>query len=235
MKELKSKLLCILLFLGWGSAAFAQEVLDKKSNYCHCRNNIEAFQKQDSVDHPRTGGVLLIGSSSFTFWKDVQDYFPDHNIINRGFGGSTLVDLIYAYRDIVPLYKPKQIIIYCGENDLAFDKDLSSEEVLIRFKILYSMIRTDFSDQVMVSYVSMKPSPERAHLMKRCEEANLLIKKFISQKPHANYIDLYNDMIDSNGVPNADLFLTDRLHNNPAGYAISKKIMEPFLVNTSIH
>ena len=37
-----------------------------------------------------------------------------------GFGGSTLVDVIrYSYHVILP-YHPKQVVIYCGENDLAY-------------------------------------------------------------------------------------------------------------------
>lgn len=193
---------------------------------------IEGFMKSDIEDPPQMNGILLIGSSSFTFWQDVNDYFPDRNIINRGFGGSTLLDLIYIYRDIVPVYEPKQIVIYCGENDLAFDDSLSSSEVLNRFKVLYHMIRVDFGHDVLVSYISMKPSPARVHLMDRFKETDILIKDFLSEQSQVNYIDIYPHMLDDNGMPNKDLFLDDLLHNNKKGYMIWKNVMKEFLIET---
>lgn len=64
-------------------------------------NDIQNFKKQDSIHVPQKKAILLIGSSSFTKWKDVQEYFPQHPIINRGFGGSSLPDLIRYVDDIV--------------------------------------------------------------------------------------------------------------------------------------
>ena len=64
-------------------------------------NEIRAFRKADSITTPPKNAVLLIGSSSFTKWKDVQDYFPAHTMLNRGFGGSSLTDVIYYAYDVI--------------------------------------------------------------------------------------------------------------------------------------
>ena len=103
--------------------------------------DIQNFKKQDSVSFPSKNAILFIGSSSFTKWKDVQDYFPGYTIINRGFGGSTLLDQIRYANDIIFPYEPKQIVIYCGENDLASSDTVTAEMVVDRFKELYKMIR----------------------------------------------------------------------------------------------
>jgi len=78
-------------------------------------NDIAAFKKQDSIAPPPKNAILFVGSSSFTKWKDVQSYFPNYTIINRGFGGSILLDVIRYEKDIIFPYQPKQIVIYCGE------------------------------------------------------------------------------------------------------------------------
>ncbi len=54
-------------------------------------NEVQALKKKDSIQFPVANQVLLIGSSSFTMWKDVQNYFPKHKMLNRAFGGSSLV------------------------------------------------------------------------------------------------------------------------------------------------
>ena len=103
--------------------------------------DIQNFKKQDSIHFPPKNAILFIGSSSFTKWTDVQDYFPGYTIINRGFGGSTLLDQIRYANDIIFPYEPKQIVIYCGENDLASSDTVTAEMVVDRFKQLYKMIR----------------------------------------------------------------------------------------------
>ena len=96
-------------------------------------NDIQTFKKQDSVQAPPKNSILFIGSSSFTRWKDVHSYFPDYSIINRGFGGSGLNDVIRYANDIIFPYQPKQIVIYCGENDIASDA-ATSQMVFEKFR-----------------------------------------------------------------------------------------------------
>ena len=55
-------------------------------------DDIQAFKHQDSIQMPPQHAILFVGSSSFTKWTDVQNYFPGYTIINRGFGGSSLPD-----------------------------------------------------------------------------------------------------------------------------------------------
>lgn len=192
-------------------------------------NEIAAFKKQDSLSFPGTGKILLVGSSSFTLWKDVQQYFPDHPIINRGFGGSSLTDLIRYAPDIIFPYEPKQIIIYCGENDFAGDTSLYPSQVAQRFFDLFNLIRSRYK-KVPIAYISMKPSPSRRHLMARFNVANVMIKNFLKKKKKTDYIDVYKAMLNENGQPKEEIFLADQLHMNAEGYKIWKKIIEPYLL-----
>jgi hypothetical protein len=126
-------------------------------------DEIQNFKKQDSIKPPPQQAILFVGSSSFHFWTDVQDYFPGYTIINRGFGGSSLPDVIRYANDIIFPYHPKQIVIYCGENDLAFSNAVTEDTVFNRFKTLFALIRSKLND-VPIVYVSIKPSPSRASL-----------------------------------------------------------------------
>jgi len=190
-------------------------------------NDIQNFKKQDSVSFPPRNAILLIGSSSFTKWTDVQDYFPGYTIVNRGFGGSTLLDEIFYVNDIVFPYQPKQIIIYCGENDLASSDTVSAAMVLDRFKQLFQMIRN--KTEAPIAYISMKPSPSRRHLFTKMREGNQLIKDFLVTQKNTAFIDVHQKMLDSTGEPMPEIFLDDSLHMNAKGYAIWKKEMEPYM------
>jgi lysophospholipase L1-like esterase len=175
------------------------------------------------------GGILFIGSSSFTMWRNVNEDFPSYQITNRGFGGSTLLDQIRYIKDVVYPHSPRQIIIYCGENDLASSDSVDGKMVFERFETLFGMIREKFP-KVNIVYVSMKPSPSRQLLLPEMRIGNDLIKKFLAKKKNAGYVDAYNAMIDDEGKPIADLFLQDNLHMNQKGYAIWQKLIQPHLL-----
>jgi lysophospholipase L1-like esterase len=192
-------------------------------------DDIQAFKKQDSIHFPGTNKILFVGSSSFTMWKDVQDYFPKYAIINRGFGGSTLLDQLKYINDVVFRYRPRQIIFYCGENDLASSDTVTARMVFNRFRQWFDLVRKKFS-RVTIVYISMKPSPSRQLLLGKMREGNMLIGNFLKQQKHTGFVDVYKEMIDDEGKPIKELFLEDNLHMNKKGYAIWQKLIEPYLL-----
>lgn len=191
---------------------------------------IADFKKQDSLSFPESGQILFVGSSSFTLWKDVQQYFPQHSIINRGFGGSTLLDVTRYEADIIFPYKPKQIVIYCGENDIANDSTVTGAVVFERFKKLYDDIRLNLG-KVPIVYVSMKPSPSRWHLREKQSDGNERIRKFLRKKKRrAVFVDVWPGMLGADGKPREELYIADKLHMNAQGYIIWQKLLEPLLL-----
>jgi lysophospholipase L1-like esterase len=194
------------------------------------------FQKTGFDLIPPKNAILLIGSSSFTKWTDVQDYFPGYTIINRGFGGSALLDQIRYANDIIFPYEPKQIVIYCGENDLASSDSVTAQMVFDRFKKLYEMIRE--KTKVPVAFYFIKTKPQPPSFIPKMHEANQLILEYIdlqksaldSQPVNIEFIDVHQKMLNGSGQPMPEIFLKDSLHMNEKGYAIWKKVIEPYLI-----
>jgi len=193
-------------------------------------NDVQSFKKMDSIYTPAKNAILFIGSSSFTMWRGVQEAFPDFRIINRAFGGSRIIDQLRYIEDVVFPYDPKQVVIYCGENDLADSDTVNGELVFERFKQLFLLIRGKYP-KVNVVYVSMKPSPSRQMLLAEMRAGNELIRDFLAARKNTAFVDVYKLMIDDEGKPRAELFLDDNLHMNEKGYAIWQKAIEPYLVN----
>jgi lysophospholipase L1-like esterase len=191
--------------------------------------DIQHFKAQDSTNFPERNAILFVGSSSFTKWTDVNEYFPGYRIVNRGFGGSSLPDLIRYADEIIFPYEPKQIVIYCGENDLATSDTVTSQLVFERFKTLFGMIRAKMPT-VPVAFVSLKPSPSRERLWPKMIEVNKMVKNFLKSKKNTSFIDVYHSMFSSNGTVMKDIFVEDDLHMNAKGYAIWQKKIQPYLV-----
>ncbi|WP_100077343.1 GDSL-type esterase/lipase family protein [Chryseobacterium camelliae] len=201
---------------------FSQE---KKPMYWQ---DIQNFKKLDQENPPPKDAILLIGSSSFTKWTDVASYFPDKTIINRGFGGSRLTDLNDYADDLLNPYQPKQIIVYCGENDFADNKDLKAQVVVDRFKTFYKKIRARFP-KIEVDYISIKYSPSRENLWPQMKEANKKIAAFMKKELNAEFIDITKVMQDASGNVRKDLFVEDMLHMTPEGYRLWTSVMKPYM------
>jgi lysophospholipase L1-like esterase len=208
--------------------ALSLSVQDVRAQQAPFYTEIHQFKKQDSISFPPKNAILLVGSSSFTKWRDVQAYFPDYTIINRGFGGSVLPDVIRYANDIIIPYHPKQVIVYCGDNDLASSDTISPEIVTRRFKQLFYMVRGKLP-AATITFVSIKPSPSRQRLMAKMADANAMIFKFLKTQKNTSYIDVFHPMLLSTGRAIPGIFVSDSLHMNEKGYAIWKKAMEPKL------
>ena len=213
------KRLLTFLFVCSGLVLFAQDRPFWKE--------IKEFKRADSVSSPPQNAIVFVGSSSFRMWKELQNAFPQHVVINRGFGGSSLPHVIDYADEIILPYKPKQVVIYCGENDFTNDT-VTSKIVTDRFITLFNLLRKELPRTEIV-FVSMKPSPSRQRLMTEIDAANDEIRNFLQSKKRAAYVDIWDDMLDKNGEPRKELFLKDMLHMNAAGYAIWQKAIAPHL------
>ncbi len=190
-------------------------------------SEIEAFRKQDSLDMPAKNGIVFVGSSSFRMWQDAEQIFKKYQVINRGFGGSTLADAINYLDYLVFPYEPRQVVIYSGENDVA--NGVSATETFDRFKTLVTRIR-EKQPEVPLVYLSMKESPSRKQFRDTLLKANSMIKDYISTLPKAVYVDVNAKMLDKNGDTRPELFREDMLHMKKQGYDIWKKALTPYLL-----
>ena len=218
---MKREFLVFLFFLITAS-------LHAQDNHPPFWKDIQAFKKQDSITMPPKNAILFIGSSSFTRWKNVQDYFPEYPIINRGFGGSSLPDLIAYTEEIVFPYQPSQVVIYCGENDVAASDTITATTVFNRFKILFEIIRSRLP-QIPVLFVSLKPSPSRWQRRETMLAVNDLVKRYLETKTNTVFVDVWPAMLGEDGLPVDALFVADKLHMTEKGYAIWQKALAPHL------
>ena len=189
-------------------------------------NDIQQFEGADKTNPPPKKAILFIGSSSIRIWKTLATDFPEHKVINRGFGGSFMNDSVYYFDRIVAPYRPKVIVIYAGGNDINAGK--TPEDVFGAFTNFVAKAHQALP-KTRVAYISIAPNPSRWSQVEQVKAANKLIEDFTKKDSKLAFINIFPAMLGEDGKPKPDIFLKDNLHMNAKGYAIWVPIGRPYL------
>ena len=184
-------------------------------------------QKYDTLWNRSKETTVFTGSSSIRLWKNLEVQFPEHQIINTGFGGSQAADLLQWCEKLVLRYKPQKVFIYEGDNDLAHHK--RPKEVLRTIQEIIHKIRMDNPESQIV-LISAKPSISRWGIRGKYKRLNRKFKKLSKNDPQLEYADVWTPMLSGKKLKK-DIFVSDGLHMNAKGYDIWYTAIEPFMNN----
>ena len=186
--------------------------------------DMRAFARADQRQPVPKGGIAFIGSSSIRMWSSLRQDFAGKPVYNRGFGGSEVRDSTwYADHLLIP-HAPCAVFLYAGDNDL--NSGRTPAQVRDDVVAFVQRVHADLP-ATRVNYISIKPSPSRAHLLPAIAEANGMIRSALAALPGTGFIDIHTPMLGADGAPDPDLFLPDMLHMKPAGYALWTKAIAP--------
>jgi len=191
---------------------------------------IRKFEEEDKAQPPAGDAVLFVGSSSIRFWSRLKEDFPSIPIIQRGFGGSKLSDIIHYADRIIFKYHPRTIVLFAGTNDITGrPNDKTAEMVFEQFRKLAGMIRKRLP-QTQLIYLPITPTTARWHIWPEAQKANELIASYVQNQSNMTFIDTQEEFINPDGTPRKNLLWWDGVHLNRKGYSVWKRLLEPKLL-----
>lgn len=209
----------------WGVATTAPLNAEPPSPFARWEKAISAFEEQDEKSPPPKGAILFVGSSSIRLW-DLEESFPHHTTINRGFGGSEIADSVHFADRLILKHRPSTIVFYAGDNDIA--KGKSPQQVAKDFAEFEKVIHEELPKTKIV-YIAIKPSIKRWNLSGKMQQANKLIQAQCQKEDRLIFVDVFPPMLGKDGKPRPELFLNDGLHLNKTGYQVWKEQILPHL------
>lgn len=186
-------------------------------------STMKRFDQENAAGQAKPGGVVFVGSSSMVRWK-LEQSFPDKGYINRGFGGSMASEAVHFARRILEPLKPKVVVFYEGDNDIARGK--SPEQVAADFRAFVAYIHRELPETRIV-LLSVKYSPSRAKSIFQHQAANALIEAYCHGDPLCRYVDVATPLLGADGKPDPKYFVKDMLHLSDEGYAQWAKVVGP--------
>lgn len=204
--------ICLVLMgagLGW-----AQPSAPTRTNSFEAE--IQQFERADVLRPPASNAVLFVGSSSIRKWTNLPAAFPEWSVINRGFGGSTLADVDFFFERVIRPYRPRVVVLYEGDNDLA--QNQSVEQLTTQFEAFLDRLATELP-QTSVVLLAVKPSPKRLAFLPAQRALNDQLQRLARTRPKVIFADTFSPLLNDLPEPDSQWFEADRLHLNAAGYS----------------
>jgi lysophospholipase L1-like esterase len=189
-------------------------------------DEIEPLEAKPVMPKGQKPRLLLYGSSSLRLWDEFANEFPEFEVVNQAFGGSTSAACCWFFKRLVPQCHPDLLVFYAGDNDLGEGRH--PEEVFICFKYLMTLIYQHCGD-IPVAFISIKPSIVRQDLINSIKFTNSIIQKEIDAfYPNCTFVNIFDSMAKTDNKER--LFEEDGLHLSANGYELWKKLLkEQFL------
>lgn len=213
-------LMMFTLCIAVAPAANAQDAAESR-----WEKDIQKFEAQIADGSSRPGSVVFVGSSSIRKW-DLPRWFPEHQPINHGFGGSEVSDSLQFFERMITPLKPSMVLLYAGDNDIA--KGKTAEIVHRDFKSFAAKFKQQLPSSKL-AFIAIKPSTSRWKLAPEMAKANQLIAATCAEDDQLQFIDIWKPMLTSDGPPPKSWFVKDGLHLSDAGYELWTGIVKPYL------
>jgi lysophospholipase L1-like esterase len=213
-----------IFVIGLGVIMSGSALLGDASRF---EETIAQFELDDVDNPPEPGAVLFVGSSSIRMWKNLEQDFPNVGpVLNRGFGGSTMKDLLEVMDRIVLPYAPSVIVVYEGDNDLA--GKATPADVEADFDVFLDRVEDALPD-TRVLILAVKPSYSRWTLLRQVRETNERLIGVAVAREKVEFVDTYRAMMGADESLPRGYFVNDGLHLNEVGYDLWVEVLTPWL------
>jgi lysophospholipase L1-like esterase len=223
MKRRATLVLAFAVLLATGRLVWCA---DKPHDFAKWEKEISAFEEADRKAPPPKGEIVFTGSSTIRRWTSMQEDFPNHKVLNRGFGGSEILDCTHFADRIIFPYEPRAIFFRCGGNDIHAGK--TPEQVFADFKEFVAKVHERLP-KTEIYYISQNPTLARWSQKDEEQELNKMVQAMVADTPYLKYIDVSTLPLDANGQVRPELFVEDKLHFNAAGNKLLADKVRPFL------
>ena len=195
--------------------------------------SIRSFEAQDHRQPPAPGMIVFVGSSSFTFWSTLERDMAPLRVLNRGFGGARMPDIVHYVDRIVLPYHPRAVVLFVGTNDIAWPKPASAQQVYEGYLAFVQCVHSTLPE-TPIYFVAITPTPARWRYWPIAQEANRLICERIRSDSRLHFIDLTNELLGPDGKPKRSLYRFDRLHPSREGYVKWTAVIKPVLLEADM-
>jgi lysophospholipase L1-like esterase len=189
-------------------------------------DDFRRWAEEDVGRLPMRDALLCVGSSTLRRWEGIKEDLGPGLVLNRGFGGSRMADVI-PFAEFFARYEAEKVLVYEGDNDLG-DGTKDVAELMGEFRIFCEAIWARRAD-VRIYIIAIKPCPSRWRLRNIYLDANEQLRALCDTDERLTYIDVDSVMLGDDGTPIPEFYIEDNLHMTRTGYELWRDVIHPIL------
>lgn len=187
---------------------------------------VEQFRRlRSSVGSVRN---VFYGDSITAAWP-VQEFFPNHSILNRGIGGDSVYGLRYRMEDDVFAYSPQRVFMLIGINGI----QETEERIISHIQALAGMMRERGIEMGLSSILPLRAMPNgdgRVQYLEKIVRINEVLRETAAGDEGLFFLDYHAAVRDGSGQLAAEFSQPDGLHITFEAYCRMAEVVRPHLV-----
>lgn len=191
--------------------------------------DVEELAAKAAADQRKDIDVVFFGSSSIRLWNGLEEMMAPLSVVNRGYGGATVRDILVNYDKLMAHYSPKAFVVFCDNDICGNEVDLTVSGVLDHYRLLFNRLDQDYPG-VPVFFLSWKYSGLRAFMRDTQKLVNDVMADYASSSNQVTFVDVNETLLQPDGDINQSLFESDNLHINRDGYLLWTSVLKPLLL-----
>ena len=171
-------------------------------------------------------GIVFVGDSITEGWHTLAADFAGLGIkvVNRGIGGDTTPNLLYRLQaDVLDLH-PRALVVLIGTNDLG--EHTPPADIADNLRVLHARVRAAYP-RIPIAWCLVMPRKGDDTYPERIHELNGLVAQLAATDPAVTVCDTFTPLALPDGSSRPEDYAPDRLHLNPAGYAVWRSVVFP--------
>lgn len=193
--------------------------LFKASYEMHYNDRLNLFKEENK--HASNVDVVFLGDS-LTEAYDVNQYYSEYNVLNRGIGGDTTFGVEKRLKESVYDAHPKITAMLIGANNFGSMLD-NYENILIDFKDKAPSMKV-----ILLSLTSMTKDWGKNNDI--AKKNNVEIEKYASKYGYS-YVNLFDPLLDPSTNELKLDYTTDGGHLSPQGYEVVTNQIKPVITS----
>jgi len=179
---------------------------------------MQAFEELDRTETYPPESILFTGSSSIRLWNTLEVDMAPYSVIQRGFGGSKITDVNRLADRYIAHHTFRAVVLFVANDISGSEEDKTPEEVRDHFDEFIDIIRS-YNADAPIFLMAITPTGSRWQVWDQTRAANHYFAALADAHDGVVFIPTEDLFLGGDGLPMDHLFVSDRLHLSPEGYA----------------
>ena len=178
---------------------------------------IDQFDAENQSQRDPADAILFIGSSSVRRWDTMATDMTPYRTVRRGYGGAKFTDVaVFADRIVTP-HSYRALVMFVGNGVTGKPEDHTPDQIEALARHIVGVSHKHQAGSP-VFLIEITPCEKRFDAWPKIRAVNARLREIALSSPNTYFVATASHFLNADAMPRPELFVSDKLHLNDAGY-----------------